>query len=237
MATLRRGLAAIAWLAAATAIALGAAGIVAGMEGPSADAVRSGRTAHDDGIVIAALEPIEAEFGSITGSVEELGDQARGALAALSGNDPAPAEAAIAAGTTLLADIDARLEALRAALGAVPVVGEPGAIYRLSPAVRDRYGRALDGLATTADLDADWTRLTTGSLSAIRLSTLLADHDHAVVDAAAQGRDADYDDALRTLDGADAAIAGARTMRDRLAATVDVTTLDAWLERSGTYDA
>ncbi len=234
---MRRGLAALAWLAAATAIALGAAGIVAGMEGPSADAVRSGRTAHDDRIVTTALQPIEAEFRSVTEAVDALGDQARGALAALSGNDPAPAEAAITTGTTLLADIDARLEALRAAVGSVPVVGDEGAAYRLSPAVRDRYGRALDGLAATADLDADWTRLTTGSLSAIRLSTLLADHDQAVVDAAAQGRTADYDAALTTLDGADAAIAAARTMRDRLAATVDVTTLDAWLERSSTYDA
>ena len=42
--------------------------------------------------------------------------------------------------------------------------------------------------------------------------------------------------ALDHLDDADAAIADAKTMRDRLAATVDVTTLDQWLNRSGDYD-
>ena len=42
--------------------------------------------------------------------------------------------------------------------------------------------------------------------------------------------------ALEQLDEADAAIAEATTLRDRLAATVDVTTLDEWLDRSGAYD-
>jgi hypothetical protein len=38
------------------------------------------------------------------------------------------------------------------------------------------------------------------------------------------------------LDDADAAIADARTLRDRIKATVDVTTLDQWLDRSEAYD-
>jgi len=118
----------------------------------------------------------------------------------------------------------------------VPIVGTDAAAYELSPAVRDRHGRLVEGLAATGGIEAAWTRLTIGSLSASRLSGLLAAHDEAVVDAAERGRAADYPGALQALDGADTAIAQARTMRNQLAATVDVTTLDAWLDRSEAYD-
>lgn len=236
MAVIRRGLLAVGWLAAAGLIALGAAGIVAGMEGPASDPLRSGRTVADDARVVAALEPIEAELRAIGDAVDRLGQQSRGALAALSGNDPTAAETAITTGTGLLADIEARIEAVRGGLTNVPLSGDPSALYRLSPDVQARAARAADALAATDGLDADWTRLTAGSLNAIRLSRLLGDHDEAVVAAAAKGRDADYDAALSTLDDADRAIAAARTIRNQLAATVEVTTLDAWLDRSERYD-
>ena len=235
--TLRRGLMALTWLAAAVAISLGAAGIVAGMEGPSSDAERSGRTAHDDAVVVAALEPIEAELRLVGASIERLGGQARGTLAALSANDHVQAEATIAAGTTLLTDSLVRLTGIQTAVAAVPLVRDPAAAYRLSPAVRDRHARAASAVDATRDLEADWTRFTFGSFGASRVSTLLADHDAAVVEAAANGRDADYVAALASLDRADAAITAARAIRDQLAATVDVTTLDAWLDRSSDYDA
>ena len=45
--------------------------------------------------------------------------------------------------------------------------------------------------------------------------TLLATHDETVLDAAAQGRDADYAAALTILDDADAIIGDARRLRDR----------------------
>ena len=74
------------------------------------------------------------------------------------------------------------------------------------------------------------------ALAANRLSGLLAAHDQAVVDAAAAGRKADYPVALGHLDDADKAIADARKLRDQLKATVDVSTLDQWLDRSHAYD-
>ena len=54
--------------------------------------------------------------------------------------------------------------------------------------------------------------------------------------AARLGRDAEYANALEVLAEAFAAIADARRLRDQLAKTVDVATLDQWLERSGAYD-
>lgn len=235
-AATERGLATITWLVAVAAIALGAAGIVAGMEAPQADPIRSGRTAAGDALVVAALEPIEAELRVVAGSVETLAGQARLILAASSGNDTAAADAASAAGTVLVADVVARVARIRPALAAVPLVDDASAAYRLSPAIRDRHRRAIDALEATRDLDGAWIRLTAGAASATRMSTLLADHDAAVARAAEHGRAAAYEAALAALDDADAAIAGARTLRDRLVATVDVTTLDEWLDRSETYD-
>ena len=108
--------------------------------------------------------------------------------------------------------------------------------YELSPAPRERHAAYLGALDATDGIEGAWTQLTVSALSANRLSRLLAAHDQAVVDAAADGRRGRYAGALDHLDDADAAIADAKTMRDRLAATVDVTTLDQWLDRSGDYD-
>jgi hypothetical protein len=186
--------------------------------------------------VTVALAPIEADLHALADDVHSLSGQARGVLAALAANDVTLAETAAATGTALVNKIDADAAAIRTALGAVPIVGRDDAAYALSPGMRERYANDLDAIAATQELNADWTRLSIGSLSATSLSSLLSDHDTAVVAAAARGRAADYAGALGHLDDADAAITQARAMRDKLAASVDVTTLDAWLDRSAAYD-
>ena len=234
---IRQTISLVVWLVAVVAIALGAAGVVAGMDNRAADGSdRTGRTARGDAIVVQALTPIEADLHGLSADVHTLSGQARGVLAALAANDMTLAESAAASGTDLVDAIAAKAASIRSALGAVPIAGSSEASYSLSPAVRDRYGNAFDAVAATDDLASDWTRLTVGSLSATRLSGLLSGHDKAVEAAAARGREADYAGGLQHLDDADTAITDARTMRDKLAATVDVTTLDAWLDRSAAYD-
>jgi hypothetical protein len=225
------------WLLAATLIALGAAGVVAGMDTPPAPGVdRTGRTGHGDALVDASLDPIEADMRELSGAVAALGEQGRVILASLSTNDTDPIDAAMVTGTQLVADIAARTERIRDALTTVPIVGSRAAAYELSPATVERYTAYAGALPAPDAMEGAWTRLTVGALSASRLSGLLATHDEAVVDAAADGRKADYSKALAHLDDADAAIADARTLRDRIKATVDVTTLDQWLDRSEAYD-
>jgi hypothetical protein len=236
--TTRQAALAIAWLLAVAIIALGAAGIVAGMDTPRADGGdRTGRSARGDATVDAALDGIEAELRALAGDIDALGGQGRVILASLTANDIETATAASARGTELVAAIDARAASIRDALDAVPLVGTPAAAYEISPASVDRHAAYRGALDTTTGIGGAWTGLTVGSLSASRMSQLLAAHDAAVAAAAEAGRDADYDAALARLDEADSAIAEAKTMRDRLAATVDVTTLDEWLDRSGDYDA
>ena len=233
----RGGGLAIVWLLAAALIALGTAGVVAGMDTPAADGTdRTGRTGHGDAVADASLDRIEADMRTLSGSVGSLGEQARTILASMASNETDAVDAASAAGTQLVGDIKAQTEAIEDALDQVPIVGSRAAAYELSPDTVDRYHGYVDGLTTTERIESAWTSLTVGALSANRLSELLAAHDQAVVDAAAAGREGQYPTALKHLDDADKAIADAKTMRDRLKATVDVSTLDEWLDRSGDYD-
>jgi len=233
---MRRAAGILGWLLAVVVIALGAAGLVTGMDAAPGEGSRPELTAAGDAEVTVALDAAQAEFEALAADVEALGTQARGALASLTANDRETAAAAIAAGDDLVARIDARSLAVRLALGDVPLLDTPAAEYRVSQDVRDRRDRLLAALDATSGLEDAWTRLTTGSVSASQMSELLAAHDEAVLAAAALGRQGKYDAAIKTLDGADTAIADARALRDRLARTVDVTTLDAWLDRNAAYD-
>jgi hypothetical protein len=237
MTAARRSLAAIAWVVAAIVIALGAAGIVTGMGAPTTDSDRPELTVRGDATVTPALDAAEAELRGLADDVAALATEARGALAALNGSDIATVEASVARGDELVAAIRDRARDVQESLDATPVLGTPEAEYTVSEAVRERHARLVEAAMLTSGLDAAWVRLTTGSVAASRLSARLADHDEAVLAAARLGRSGDYEEAVAALDDADAAIADARSLRDRLAATVDVTTLDAWLDRNAEYDA
>jgi hypothetical protein len=232
----RQILLALAWLAAVLLIALGAAGLVAGMDTPATSGSRPWLTARDDLVVGERLDGIAADLQLVSDRLDALGVQGRGALSALVGNDAATAAAALDEGDRLVADIRTRSAQIEIALDEVPLMGTPEAEFRLGSAVRDRYARLEAAVASTQGLEAAWLELASGSAAAARLSSLLAAHDEAVLAAAAQGRDAKYENALTTLDDADTAIADARLLRAQLARTVDVTTLDEWLDRSARYD-
>jgi hypothetical protein len=102
--------------------------------------------------------------------------------------------------------------------------------------VAARHAALVAALDATEGLDDAWQRLTLGSVSAVRMSGLLAKHDDLVAQAAALGRAARYGDAAALLDQADATIADARQLRNQLANTVDVSILDQWLDRNAEYD-
>ena len=233
---MRQILLALAWLAAVLLIALGAAGLVAGMDTPATAGSRPWLTARDDLVVGERLDAIAADLQLVSDRLDALGVQGRAALSSLVANDAATAAAALDEGDRLVADIRARSAQIETALDEVPLIGTPEAEFRLGPAVRDRHARLEAAVASTQGLEAVWLQLANGSAAAARLSSLLAAHDDAVIAAAEQGRDANYEEALTILDGADTAIADAKLLRNQLARTVDVTTLDEWLDRSARYD-
>jgi len=224
------------WLVLIVVIALGAAGIVTAMDHPPGTAARADLTAAGDAEVVPLLDAAEGDLAALADQVEALGTQARGALAALNGADVATVEAAIAEGDRLVADIAVRSAALRASLAAVPYVGTPTAILTVSGAIVTRDATLVAALDTTSGLRAAWRRLTIGSVSATRMSTLLAEHDRLMGEAIARGRQARYKDAMTFIDQADVQIAAARALRDQLSNTVDVSILDEWLGRNAAYD-
>lgn len=234
--SVRRVLAALGWVVAVLAISLGAAGLVTALDAPPGSVERPELTRRGDALVTPLLDAQEAELRRLADDVTALAAEARTALTSLNGTDLEAVEGAVAAGDALVMAIRDRSAAIARALDDVPLIGTPDGAYQLAEAVRGRHARLAAAPSATARLGAAWVRLTTGSIAASRLSGLLAAHDEAVLAAAALGRDARYAEAVTTLDDAQAAIAAARVMRDRLAATVDVTTLDAWLDRNADYD-
>jgi hypothetical protein len=232
----------IIWLVLVVAIALGGAGLVSGADHfPTAgDEVgtraRPELTWSHDQEVDASLDAISGRLAALADEVAALGIQARGALAAINGTETSTVEAAIAEGDRLLDRLRSETMSLHLALADVPYVGRTDTALLVSNALVARHAALAAALDETGGLQAAWNRLTSGSVAAIRLSTLLAEHDTQVTDAAALGRAARYEDAMARLDDATATIDAARTMRNQLANTVDVSVLDEWLDRLSRYD-
>lgn len=225
-----------AWLLIAFIIGAGGAGLVAGADHfPGTDA-RAELTWARDAAAEASLDIAWRDLTALIGQVDELGVQARGALAAIVGGEIETAEGALARGDTLVEGIGRDARRLGEVLAAVPGVSAPDAPIAVSAAVRARHAGLVDGLELIEGLDGAWARLTTGARLAIELSGYLRDHDVFIVEAAALGRMADYAGAAERVREAAATLARAATLRDRLANSVDVTVLREWIARNGRYD-
>jgi len=209
---------------------------VVGADHPPGTPARPELTFVNDREVQAALETASGQLVAVADVVAALGVQARGALAAINGGETSTVEGAIAEGNRLVDELLALSTALRLDLAGMPYIARTDTSLLVSDRTVARHAALVAALDGTDGLQAAWIRLTTGSVAAIQLSTLLAQHDRQVGDAAALGRSARYDDAMAGLDEADATIADARALRDQLANTVDVTVLDQWLDRNAAYD-
>lgn len=232
----RRVGAAIVWLALVVAIALGAAGLVSGADHPPGSSARPELTWARDGDADAALDAVTGRLSELSDQVAALGVQARGALAALNGAETSTVEAAMAEGDRLLDEMLALTTSLHLELAQIPYLARTDTGILVSPAIVARHDALVAALDATAGLQPAWNRLTTGSVAALRMSTLLDQHDTQVTDAAALGRAARYEDAIAKLDDADATIKASRSLRNQLANTVDVAVLDEWLDRNAAYD-
>jgi len=232
----RTALTTLAWLAIVVVIALGAAGIVTGMDRAPSESGPAAASFDGDPEVTARLDTVSADLADLDDQVDALGTHARNALAALNGADPDTAETEIAAGDTLVGDIVQRTAAIRSKLAAVPFVGTADAGLHLSDGVLDRHAALEAALAATDGLDAAWARLSISAIAASKMSQLLAAHDQLMGQAADKGRIAKYADADKLIAQAGAQLTTAKSVRDDLAKTVDVTVLDEWIRRNANYD-
>ena len=231
----RRTFVAIAWLVVALVVALGAAGLVAALDHLPGGTGRPELTWTADRAVADDLDAASAELAALADAVGVLGGHGRAALAALVGRDAAALSAALDAGPAQLDEVDAVAARLAARLASIPLTGAERAIG-YSTATLARYDAAVAALAAVDPLRPAWERLTAGVVPATELTDHLLAHDGIAATAIQSGGAGKYAQAIARIDKAAAELAAARTIRDRLAATVDVETLDEWLDRNGAYD-
>lgn len=232
----RRIVVRIAWLLAAVVLSLGVAGIASGLDHLPSSGARPELTYGADAAIRPGLDAASDEMASLAADVDGLGELGRVALSALVARDLDALRTAIADGTNRITGIEAKAAALRERLRGLPGAGE-GMAARLGPATIARYDAIVAGLPSVDNLGTDWTRLATGSVPAIELTTHLTEHDRIAGEAIREGAAGRYAAATTKLAGAVAELTAARTVRDALAATVDVSTLDQWIERNAAYDA
>ena len=227
---------ATAWLLIVLAIALGAAGLVTATPSAILPAERPELTGLADAAATSQLDVAEADLSTLADQVDALGTAARGALSALVSDRPDTVDAAVTEGDKLVGTIGTQAAKVQADLDAAPYVGDTDADLHVSPTVQARYAQLRTGLAAVKDLDVSWADLTDGAVTATRVSEGLAEHDRLVALAAERGRAARYKDALGYLTQAGDQITTSRSLSTKLAATVDVSVLDQWLDRNATYD-
>ena len=232
---LRRTSVAVAWLVVAIVVALGAAGLVAALDHLPGGTGRPELTWTADRAVAGDLDAVSADLSALADGVGVLGGHGRTALSALVGRDSPGLAAALDAGAAQLDVVDAAAARVVARLAAIPLAGADRAI-RHSPATLARYDTVAPALAAVDPLRPAWERLTAGVVPATELTDRLLAHDRIAATAIQSGGAGKYAQAVARIDKATAELAAARTIRDRLAATVDVATLDAWLDRNGAYD-
>ena len=235
-AAIRRTAIAIVWLLAMAMLALGSAGIVAQWSHPPGTQARAELTWNGDEAIVPSLDAVETDLEAIAADVDRLAVLARGALAAVTADDQAPFLAALSEGRDTAARIEAGSVAMRSSLLALPGEAAVDAIV-YGGDVLARHSSMLAAINSTEGLARSWASLTSGSIKASDLISLLTNHDLTVAAAAADGRAANYEAALATLARATGMLDDAAVIRDQLANTADVATLDTWLSRNRRYDA
>jgi hypothetical protein len=173
---------------------------------------------------------------ALADAVGELGDDGRAALAALVARDEDGLAQALADGTERLDVVEAAAATLEARLRALPMADPAGAL-RYSASTLARYEALAASVRAAEPLRPAWERLTAGVLPGAELTRRLLGHDEIAGEAVRLGGAGRYRQAMARLDEAVAELEAAREIRDRLAVTVDVTTLDDWLDRTADYDA
>ena len=233
---LRRTSIAAGWLASAVVLALGAAGIVAAIDHLPGGTGRPELTAIADRAVADDLEAASADLLALADAVGVLGDEGRSALAALVARDAEGVAAVIEAGSSQLDTIGAATARLEARLALIPLDG-PDREMRYGTATLARYDAFTGAAAAVEPLRPAWERLTAGVVPALALTDRLLAHDVIAGEAIRLGGAGEYAAAIDRLAAATAELDAARAIRDQLAATVDVSTLDDWLDRNAAYDA
>ncbi|HEY8869253.1 MAG TPA: hypothetical protein VIM30_07655 [Candidatus Limnocylindrales bacterium] len=217
-------------------LSFGSAGILAGVDHPPGTLARPELTWANDEAIRPGMDLATGNLLAMSQDVDRLATLARGAIAAMAARDTATLSTTLAEGRDLAGRVESEAGVIRNRLDALPGFG-PDQTLRVSPESIARRDAMLAALDTTSGLASSWARVSGGALAANQLTTLLTSHDAVMADAAHQGTSAAYTRALATVAGAQVILDEAAMLRDQLANTSDVTTLDRWIAANRSYDA
>lgn len=226
----------IAWVVIAAALALGGAGLVAQLSHPPGGPARAELTYTNDQALGADIHQAATDLQSIETKVEQLAADARAALEAVSGADAGAIRSALDRGEKTATVITSSARALRTSLQELPG-DSPTAALDYSNVLLVQRAALLAALDAAEGLSGQWEAITDRSSRAAQLTIALDEHESTVAAAAAEGRAAQYAQALATLAHAATLLDQADELRGELLTASDQSTLDEWLARHRRYDA
>jgi hypothetical protein len=215
-------------------ISMGAAGLTTASDRPATDRSRPELTAHQDQLARPWLESMGSQADAVVGRVDAVNEAGRSVLRLLQGLDPAQINDALATGDKASSDLEVAVRTMSDERSHVPT----GVVaLRMSHANQQALAAIDAVLAAATGVPSTWQSLASDTRQVTTLLVALVGHDGLVFRATTAGRQEDWSGALDLLQQGSVSLAAARAVRDKLAKTNDVSTLDDLLNRYDAYDS
>jgi len=230
---LLRATRALAWLAAVLLIAVGVAGVATAAAPVPDQEHRPELYARAEAALAPGLAAIRMDLEALQTQAERLATASRRTLVDLAARDADALNADLDEGDAIVLEVGALATRVDAALRALPY---GVASDRLGPRMQARLAAVAGAVDAVRPLAGDWGRLSGAAVPAITITSHLERHDVTAFEATQEGAAGRYAAALERLAAATAELDAAGVIRDRLAQSVDASTLDSWMERNRSYD-
>ena len=221
------------WTAVLVLTALGGAGLAVAADRQQNPVQRPELTRAADGRAQPWIDALAAQLEQLHGHGTDLSTAGRAVLGQLQALDTAGANEALTAGDAAGREIDTFVAGLRDTRSQADAEIER---WRLGPETGALLDQLDTAIAAAPELSTDWTALADNARAVVNLVDGLQNHDALVFEATTAGREGGWAHALELLGWAGDALGLATAMRDHLAATTTVETLDDLIGRARAYD-
>ena len=224
----------LTWTALLVLIALSGAGLAVAADRPYNPQQRPELTYRADHEAMPLMQSLADDLSAVDMLTADLSESGREALGKLQALDVDEMRAAVADGDAVSDDIASSAEEVLRARRELLERVDPA---RLGPETAAAFALLADASQSVEPLTETWAGLSADAERVASLLDALEEHDATVFRATTAGRQSRWEDALRLLDDAAVPINEAVAIRNQLAASGDVGTLDDLLARYQAYDA